>query len=66
MSSSEDEGTDSDCENSPYVTHAVVADPLGVEVTTSSVSERVAFLTQNQSDRGVEKPWILDLAPLVI
>ena len=40
--------------------HAVVADPLGVEVTTSSVSDRVAFLTQNQTDRGVEKPWILD------
>ena len=60
MSSSEDGGTDGDCENPPCVTHAVVADALGVEVTTSSVSDRVAFLTQNQSDRGVEKPWILD------
>ena len=37
----------------------MVADPLGVEVTWSSVSDRVAFLSQNQSDR-VEKPWILD------
>ena len=55
MSSSEDEDTDSECENPPCVTHAVVADPLGVEVTRSSVSDRVAFLSQNQSDR-VEKP----------
>ena len=53
MGSSEDGGTDGHCENP---TLAVVADPLGVEVTTSSVFDRVAFLTQNQSDRVDTSP----------